>query len=274
MKFFQYRDSGEIKVGAKANEKCYDLSGKFKSMQDVMVSDWRNIKLAEFPNLDENSVKLASPIYNSEKCICVGLNYSDHCAEQDLPVPKEPVIFNKFASCIIGPNEPILIPKIGCDVDLEVELCVVIGKDGKHIPKDKAMEHVFGFTAANDVSGRDWQMKRNGGQWLLGKTFDTFLPLGPYIETDLDPHNLNVSAWIDGEKMQDSNTKNLIFDIPFIVNWISQICTLKVGDIIMTGTPGGVGLYRKPPKFLKPGEICKVEIEGIGTLINPVANEK
>lgn len=135
------------------------------------------------------------------------------------------------------------------------------------------MDHIFGYTVANDVSGRDWQKQRNGGQWLLGKTFDTFCPIGPFIDTDINPNSLNIKSWIDDDLMQTSNTKFLIFDIPFILYWVSQICTLNPGDIILSGTPGGVGMHRKPPKFLAAGNTCKIEIEGLGTLQNPVTNE-
>jgi len=219
-------------------------------------------------------LQMAPAIHNPEKIICVGLNYRDHCEEQDKPVPKEPVIFNKFPSTLIAAGESIQLPKIGCNTDLEAELAIIIGKSGRHISKEDAMSHVFGYTIANDVSGRDWQKQRNGGQWLLGKTFDTFCPLGPIVDTSLNPSSLSVKSWINDDLMQDSNTKHLIFDIPFIINWLSQICTLKEGDVILTGTPGGVGMHRSPPKYLQPGETCTVEIEGLGRLVSPVKMEE
>ena len=146
----------------------------------------------EYSRVPISSLQLAPVIHNPEKIICVGLNYRDHCEEQDKPIPAEPVIFNKFPSTLIAAGEAIQLPKIGCNTDLEAELAIIIGKDGRHISKENAFDHVFGYTIANDVSGRDWQKKRNGGQWLLGKTFDTFCPLGPIVDTTLDPTSLSI----------------------------------------------------------------------------------
>jgi len=281
MKFVQFTNAqGQISLGALNQAgKVADLSTVAPDLKSLIEQGEAGLAavskaVSSDSGVDFASLKIAPAIHNPEKVICVGLNYSDHCTEQNKPIPKEPVIFNKFPSSIIADGEKIELPKIGCNTDLEAELAVIIGKSGKHISKENAMDHVFGYTIANDVSGRDWQKKRNGGQWLLGKTFDTFCPLGPIVDTGLDPSSVNIKSWIDDDLMQESNTKFLIFDIPFIINWLSQICTLKPGDVILTGTPGGVGMHRNPPKFLQEGQTCTVEIQGLGRLVNPVCMEK
>jgi len=223
-----------------------------------------------------DQVKLLSPITGCEKVICVGLNYKDHCTEQHLPLPEEPVIFSKFPSSIVASGDDIVLPKISDSVDWEVELAVVIGKEGKHIKKEDAFQHVAGYTVANDVSARDWQMKKNAKQWLLGKTFDTFCPLGPALVTRgsvSDPHNLNLKCVVNGEVVQNSNTRELVFDIPACIAWISQFCKLMPGDVVLTGTPPGVGVFRKPPVFLKAGDVVSCEIAELGSIENKVVAE-
>lgn len=279
MRFCQFIKNGEVCLGAQLGSgNIVDVSSVSTDLKSLINDCSKMAKIKQFidgkSGVPLDQLTLAPVIHNPEKVICVGLNYVDHCEEQDLPIPKEPVIFNKFPSTLIGAGDAIQIPKIGCDVDLEVELAIIIGKRGKHISKDDAMSHVFGYTIANDVSGRDWQMKRNGGQWLLGKTFDTFTPLGPIVDTEIDPTSLTVKSWINDDLMQSSNTKHLVFDIPFIINWISRVCTLNEGDVILTGTPGGVGMYSKPPRYLKQGDTCTIEIEGLGRLVSPVILEK
>lgn len=277
----QFKDeSGNIRLGAQLdNGQITDVSSIAADVKTLIAQGNEGLdRVASAVKSASDSVAMESltiapAIHNPEKIICVGLNYSDHCTEQNKPIPKEPVIFNKFPSAIIAAGEQIQLPKIGCNTDLEAELAIIISKEGRHVSQEDAMDYVFGYTIANDVSGRDWQKKRNGGQWLLGKTFDTFCPLGPIIDTGLDPSSLSIKSWIDDDLMQDSNTKYLIFNIPFIINWLSQICTLKPGDVILTGTPGGVGLHRTPPKFLQPGQTCTIEIEGLGRMVNPVVME-
>ncbi|XP_032869588.1 fumarylacetoacetate hydrolase domain-containing protein 2-like isoform X1 [Amblyraja radiata] len=223
--------------------------------------------------LCHSAIELLSPVTNPDKVVCVGMNYMDHCLEQNVAIPKEPVIFSKFGSSIVGPYSDIIHPTDTNEVDWEVELAFVIGKKGKHIKKEAAMEHVAGFMVANDVSARDWQMKRNGKQWLLGKTFDTFCPLGPAIVTRdalSDPHNLGIRCRVNGQIMQDSNTSQLVFKTEQLVAWVSQFVTLSPGDVFLTGTPSGVGVFRKPPKFLKRGDIVECEIDEIGTLRNVI----
>lgn len=219
-----------------------------------------------------HEVGLAPPLINPSKVICVGLNYHDHCRESDLQVPERPILFAKFPSTIIGPEEQIRWPRdMSQQVDYEAELAVVIGRQARDVPVDRAYDHVAGYTNLNDVSARDAQF--GDGQWVRGKSFDTFCPIGPYLLTTdevPDPHTLRVRCWVNGELRQDSNTRELIFRVPELVAYISRTSTLMPGDIIGTGTPGGVGVFRDPPVFLKPGDVVEVEIEKLGRLRNPV----
>ena len=214
---------------------------------------------------------LLPPIEAPEKIICIGLNYRDHAIETGAEIPTEPVVFSKFNSTIIGHGDTIRLPSVANEVDYEAELVVVIGREAKHVAAADAMDYVFGYTCGHDVSARDWQKGRPGGQWLLGKTFDTFAPTGPCVVTKQelpDPSNLSVRMRLNGEIVQDSTTSQLIFDIPTLIEHLTKIVTLKPGDLIFTGTPPGVGAARNPPLFLKPGDECSVEIEGVGTLTN------
>ncbi|XP_060528621.1 fumarylacetoacetate hydrolase domain-containing protein 2A [Cylas formicarius] len=220
-----------------------------------------------------SEVHLLSPITKNDKVACVGLNYSGHCEEQNIPQPKEPMIFSKFSSVIAGPYDDVVIPPITDSVDWEVELAVVIGKTAKNVDETRAQDYVFGYTVAQDISARDWQKRRNNGQFLLGKSMDTFCPLGPAVVTksEVDPNNLPIKCWVNGELKQDGNTSELIFKIDFLIAYLSRIVTLYPGDVILTGTPAGVGMHRKPPQFLKPGDVLESEIEGIGRLKNRIA---
>ncbi|XP_059489529.1 fumarylacetoacetate hydrolase domain-containing protein 2 isoform X2 [Neocloeon triangulifer] len=221
-----------------------------------------------------SEVKLLPPITRPDKVVCVGLNYRDHCEEQNKPVPTEPVFFSKFSSVIVGPNDDVKYPKdITKCLDWEVELAVVIGTKGKNIRQGNSMDHVFGFTVAQDITARDWQKGHNGGQWLLGKSMDTFCPMGPCVitkEAIPDPHDLVLRSWVNGEQKQQGNSSNLVFKIDFLVSYLSNFVTLLPGDVILTGTPSGVGVFRKPPQYLKPGDVVESEIEGIGRLRNTI----
>ena len=221
---------------------------------------------------DEFSVE--APIANPGKIICIGKNYANHAREMGSEPPTIPVVFSKFNSAITGPNTAVSLPSISDKVDFEAELVVIIGKRGRHIAQADAMSHVFGYCCGNDISARDWQKEKPGGQWLLGKTFDSFAPIGPCIVTADDvpnPHNLSITMKLNGVTMQDSNTSHLIFPIDYLISHISKFVTLEPGDLIFTGTPEGVGAGRKPPVFLKSGDVMEVEIETIGKLINHVA---
>ena len=223
---------------------------------------------------DPARTRLLAPLPRPPKIVCIGLNYSDHAAESHLPIPETPTVFAKFQTAVTGHRHPIVLPKSSVKPDYEAEFAVVIGPGGRHIPEDRWREHVFGYTIANDVSARDFQMATT--QWMIGKTFDTFAPIGPAIVTAdeiEDPHNLDISLTLSGEVMQSSNTCNLIFGVPKLIAFLSSVFTLEPGDIISTGTPGGVGMARKPPRWLKPGDEVVVRVEGLGELVNPVVAE-
>ncbi|MFD2044669.1 fumarylacetoacetate hydrolase family protein [Ornithinibacillus salinisoli] len=220
-------------------------------------------------SLDE--ITIQAPVSTPGKVVCVGNNYMDHCIEQNVEPPKKPMIFSKWASCIVGPGEAIELPQDSEQVDYEAELVVVIGKKGKNITEEDALDYVFGYTIMNDVSARDVQFE--DVQWVRGKSYDTFSPLGPVIVTKDeidDPHKLDIKLEVNGEALQDSNTKHLIFNIPHIISYLSKGFTFEPGDIIATGTPHGVGVFRDPQVFLKSGDTCKIEIEKIGVLENKV----
>ncbi len=220
------------------------------------------------------SVQLLAPVPKPGKILCVGLNYRDHAIESKMELPKVPTIFVKFSSAVIGPDAPIVLPKASTQPDYEAEFAFVIGKHAKNVHRDEWRDYVFGYTIVNDVSARDVQLATT--QWNLGKSFDTFAPIGPYIVTAdeiSDPHALDIKLSIGGETLQHSNTRHLIFGVGDLVEHISRIIPLEPGDIISTGTPAGVGLGRNPKRWLKPGEEIAIEIEKIGTLHNPVIAE-
>lgn len=219
-------------------------------------------------------VRLLAPIARPPKIICIGLNYRDHAAETKSEIPKTPIIFTKYGNTVTGPGAPIVLPKNSVKPDYEAEFAFVIGPGGRHIPAAKWREHVFGYLCFNDVSARDFQLATS--QWTIGKTFDTFAPMGPWLTTAdeiADPHNLDIQLSINGEVLQKSNTRNLIFGIPELIEYLSSVMTLEPGDVVATGTPAGVGLGRHPHRWLRPGEEVVVEIEGLGALKNPTVAE-
>jgi 2-keto-4-pentenoate hydratase/2-oxohepta-3-ene-1,7-dioic acid hydratase in catechol pathway len=227
--------------------------------------------IKEWVTIPANSARLHAPITDPGKFICIGLNYRDHAEEANQPIPKEPPIFAKWSNAILDPNEPILRPRGSNQLDWEVELGVVIGKTARFVSRDKALDYVWGYTIINDVSARDFQFI--GSQWMAGKIPETFAPVGPYIadRTDIpDPHVLELKLWVNGKQMQGGNTKTFIFDVRYIVSYLSGLMTLSPGDLIATGTPPGVGFARKPPVFLQPGDTCRLEITGLGQIENPV----
>jgi len=220
-------------------------------------------------------VALRAPLPRPPKIICVGLNYREHAREAHMDMPEVPTIFAKFPNAAIGCGEPIVLPKNSAKPDYEAEMALIIGKHGRHIPAGEWREYVFGYTNFNDVSARDFQMRTS--QWMIGKTFDTFAPMGPAIVTAdevADPHALDISTTINGEVLQHSNTSDLIFKIPELIAYLSSVFTLEPGDVIATGTPSGVGFARKPPRWLVPGDEVVVRVEGLGDLRNPVVAEK
>jgi 2-keto-4-pentenoate hydratase/2-oxohepta-3-ene-1,7-dioic acid hydratase in catechol pathway len=221
----------------------------------------------------EDQIRRRAPLPRPGKIVCLGLNYRDHAAESGMAVPTEPVLFCKYGNTVIGPEDPIYLPPDSDQVDYEAELVFVIGKTGRNIPAAEAMSYVAGYTCGHDVSARDYQLKRGGGQWMVGKTWDTFAPMGPVLVTadeGLDPHALPIRCVLNGETMQNSSTAQFVFNIPDTIAYLSRVMTLEVGDAIFTGTPPGVGFARKPPVFLKDGDVAEIQIDGIGSLRNPV----
>ncbi len=220
-------------------------------------------------------VRLRAPIRNPEKIICIGLNYRDHCTEQNIPLPKNPILFSKFSTAIIGPGDKIKRPRLTNQLDFEGELAFVMGRGGKDISLRGAMDYVAGYTIFNDVSARDIQFADR--QWLRGKAFDTFAPMGPFLVTKDEvgnPQQLAIKVKVNGKIMQDSTTANMIFDIPYLISFISQVVSLSPGDVVATGTPAGVGVFRKPPVFLQEGDEVSIEIEKLGLLRNTVTAER
>jgi len=216
--------------------------------------------------------RLTAPVPRPGKLICIGLNYRDHALEQGAEIPSSPIVFSKFATSVVGPEDPVVIPAGCTQPDYEAELAVVIGRLAKNVPRAKALDHVFGYCAFNDVSARDYQFADK--QWQRGKSCDTFAPMGPFVATRdevRNPSGLAIKLRLNGEVMQNSRTDQLIFGVPELIEFLSASITLEPGDVIATGTPPGVGFARKPPVYIKAGDRMEVEIEGLGVLVNPVA---
>ena len=273
MKTLRYRQGNIVKPG------ILDQEGNILNA-DSLVSDWDNETLSvENLNAIMNKDLSALPIVNNidsiapcvckksiGKFICIGLNYSDHAAETGMEVPPEPIMFFKATSAVIGPNDNVIIPKKSVKSDWEVELGVVIGKDAKYISEDQSQNHIAGYCVINDLSEREFQLEHSG-QWVKGKSCDTFGPIGPYLVTKdevADPQNLNLWLDLNGNRMQDGSTNTMVYGVNFLVSYISQFMSLQPGDIISTGTPPGVGMGMKPQVFLKPGDVMKLGIEGLG----------
>lgn len=248
-----------------------DLSSEFTDwdrsfFQNGGIQKLQTLKLSKYPEVD-SQVRLGSCVARPGKVICIGLNYSDHAAESGMAIPQEPIIFQKGANTVVGPNDDILIPRNSKKTDWEVELGIVIGKDARYLDSmEAAKEHIAGYCISHDVSERAFQLEM-GGQWTKGKSCDNFNPLGPFLATPdeiEDVHNLKMELWVNGQKMQDGNTNTMIFNTYFVVHYLSQFMTLEAGDLISTGTPPGVGLGMKPPRYLKDGDMVVLEIEGLG----------
>ncbi len=219
-------------------------------------------------------VHLEAPIARPPKFLAVGLNYADHVAEAGLDTPEHPTIFNKQSTCVVGPTDPVHVPRASHVLDYEGELGVVIGRPGRHVSRDDAVDYIAGYVVVDDVTVRDWQFRTP--TWTMGKSFDTHGPIGPWIVTTdelRDPHRLALRTYVNGELRQESNTKELIFDCFQLIEHFSTAFTLEPGDIISTGTPGGVGILHKPPKLLQAGDVVRIEIEGIGEIENPIIDE-
>lgn len=226
---------------------------------------WLSTNTDNCPRVSENE-RLAAPIARPSKIVCIGLNYASHAKESGMELPKEPVLFFKSTTAVCGPNDDVIIPKGSVKTDWEVELAVVIGRKASYVSEDEAMDYVVGYTVHNDVSEREFQLEREG-QWVKGKSNDTFAPLGPWLVTSdqvADPHNLHLWLKLNDETMQDSNTSDMVFKIPELISYVSQFMTLLPGDVISTGTPFGVGLGLDPQRYLVPGDVMELGIEGLG----------
>ncbi|GBC82960.1 Ureidoglycolate lyase [bacterium HR10] len=293
MRLARYRWQGREQVGIVVGDRVYSLSARDPDLRDVgdllergreALSEVQQVEAAiragERPLPEDvaaplEQVQLLPPIRRPEKIICLGLNYRDHAREAGMPIPSEPIFFAKYANALIGPRDPIPRPRAVVQLDYEVELAVVIGREGKYISETDAMAYVAGYMVLNDVSARDFQFRT--GQWMHGKTFDGFAPCGPVLVTadEVDnPHALRLRLWVNGELRQDSHTGEMIFSIPQLVHYFSQLFTLRPGDIISTGTPPGVGMGRRPPTYLKEGDEVVAWIEGIGELRNRIVREE
>ncbi|GAT35178.1 2-keto-4-pentenoate hydratase [Terrimicrobium sacchariphilum] len=266
MKIIRYEDrNGGISHGA------LERDGRVRQIHGNLFGSFQLSETLSIPG------KFLAPLIPTE-ILCIGLNYKRHAAESGMAIPDYPVLFVKGVNSLQNPGDPIEIPATlpSDEVDYECELAIVMGKRCKNVPRDCAMDYVLGYTCANDVSARDWQIRKGGGQWCRGKTFDTFCPLGPAIVTRdeiRDPNALRICTLLNGETVQDWNTADMIFDVPALIEFLSGSTTLLPGTVILTGTPHGVGMAAKPPRWLKPGDVVTVDIEGIGALTNPVVPE-
>lgn len=278
MKLVRYGAEGQEKAGVLDNDgKLRDLSAIVADIDGKAL-----LRLAELQAIDpstlplvEGNPRIGACVGNIGKFICIGLNYSDHAAETGAKVPSEPVVFNKWTSAVCGPNDDLWIPRGSEKTDWEVELGVVIGKTGKYISEESALDYVAGFCVVNDVSEREYQLEREG-TWDKGKGCDHFGPIGPYLVTKdevKDVNNLAMWLEVDGVRYQNGNTNTMIFKVPFLIHYLSQFMTLNAGDVISTGTPPGVGLGQKPPVYLRAGQTVKLGIEGLGEQTQKVIND-
>ncbi len=273
MKLIRFGHSGEEKPGLLLDGKRKDLSGHFHDWDRSFFRQNGLERLAALlagqpalPDVPEDA-RWGACVARPGKVICIGLNYSDHARESGMAIPTEPIVFQKGANTVVGPYDPILIPRNSRKTDWEVELGVVIGRDARYLDSvDDAAAHIAGYCVSNDVSEREFQLER-GGQWTKGKSCDNFNPLGPWLVTPEeagDVRNLAMTLHVNGEQMQNGNTRNMVFDVYFLVHYLSQFMTLEAGDLISTGTPPGVGMGLRPPRYLREGDVVALKIEGLG----------
>ncbi len=273
MKLIRYGAAGSEQTGVQIDGVNYSTAGLGGDYDEKFFADGGLEKLAAFvaQNQDKlerlhDDVRLGSPIARPSKIVCIGLNYADHAHETNAPLPPEPVIFMKSTTSLVGPFDDVMIPRDSVKTDWEVELAVVIGKKASYVEEAEAFNYVAGYLLHNDVSEREFQLERNG-TWDKGKGCDTFAPMGPFMATSdeiSDVHNLKLWLKVNGEVMQNGTTSNFIFNIPFLISYVSRFMTLLPGDVISTGTPAGVGLGFKPPVYLKPGDVMELGIDGLG----------
>lgn len=270
MKLLRFGEVGSEKPGVLDNDgNIRDLSSV---VNDISPAEIANIDKLKSVNIDDLPVVDGDPrigVFTNQigKFILIGLNYTDHAEELDKPIPEKPIVLLKATSAVCGPNDDVEIPSASEKPDWEVELAIVIGKEGKNIDPSKAMDYVAGYTMVNDITDRHFLTGLNGGQWTLAKSFDTFAPTGPYFVTKDEvpnPNNLKLSLSLNGEVKQNGTTANMIFDVPKLVSYVSEYMSLQPGDIISTGTPGGIGLAQNPPRFIQAGDVMELSIEGFG----------
>ncbi len=276
MQLFRYGPIGKEKCGVLINEKLYSVARFFKDYDEKFFENDGLTRLQTLvqhgaegltPIKSTAGLRFGSPIARPSKIVCIGLNYAKHATESGMQLPTEPIVFFKSTTALCGPNDDTIIPRNSEKTDWEVELAVVIGKKASYVDESEAMNYVAGYVLHNDISERAFQLERSG-QWVKGKSNDTFAPLGPFLVTKdeiPDPHVLNMWLTVNSEKLQDSNTDDMIFKIPFLVTYLSQFMTLLPGDVISTGTPFGVGLGFKPPRYLKAGDVVELSIDNLGT---------
>jgi len=273
MKLIRYGAAGKEKTGVIINDTKYDTSAFGEDYNEAFFENDGLNRLKKFLADNEGKLpkvadgeRLGSPIARPSKILCIGLNYADHARETNAQVPAEPVLFMKSSTALVGPNDDVIIPRDSVKTDWEVELAVVIGKKASYVEESEALDYVAGYALHNDVSEREFQLER-GGTWDKGKGCDTFAPVGPFLATadELgDINNLRLWLKVNGKTMQDGNTSNFIFNVPFVIAYVSKFMTLLPGDIISTGTPAGVGLGFNPPVYLKPGDVMELGIDGLG----------
>jgi 2-keto-4-pentenoate hydratase/2-oxohepta-3-ene-1,7-dioic acid hydratase in catechol pathway len=281
MKLLRYGAKGKEKPGLLDRDgRIRDLSGVIADITGETIAPKSLARLAkirpESLPLVRGNPRLGPPVAGSQKFIAIGLNYSDHAAESNLPVPPEPVVFTKQVSCISGPNDDVTIPPKSKKSDWEVELGVIIGTRAKNIKKKDALAHVAGYCTVNDLSEREFQAER-AGQWTKGKSYDTFGPIGPWLVTRdevKDPQKLNLWLELNGKRVQNGSTATMVFGVAHIVAYLSQFFTLMPGDVITTGTPPGVGMGMKPQRFLKPGDAMRISVDGLGVQEQRVVRDK
>ena len=256
-----FLDAGERAIGAAKETLAYVAKLGARASEEQSLA---------YP---ENAIKLLAPIPNPRKLLMVGLNYRDHANESGNPIPEHPTFFMKGAVCVTNPGDGIEYPRVSKQLDYESEMAFVVGKRGRHVPKEKALDYVAGYTIVNDVSVRDYQRR---GQWTMGKNFENGAPMGPYLvlkDEIPDPHVLDIACHLNGQEVQHSNTKQLIFNVNYLINYISECVTIEPGDVVSTGTPSGVGLFRNPQLFMKPGDVVRCTVEKIGVLENRIVGE-
>ena len=285
MRFIAYRDAEERGIGVITGDGGYRGVGEsdatYPGTLEALIAAGPDSlaaaydRLSRAPVLDESAITFLPPLSNPPKILCVGLNYADHSAESGFKQPDYPTLFGRFASSLVAHKAPIIRPRISHQLDYEGEIVAIIGKRGRHVAKADALSHVAGYSLFNEASVRDYQFK--APQWTVGKNFDGTSAFGPAFVTadELPPgvRGLRLRTRLNGETVQDASTDDMVFDVATLISIISEAITLEAGDLLVTGTPAGVGLARKPPLWMKPGDVCEVEVEGLGTLSNPIEDE-